>query len=344
MNPRPIVIIGAGAIVKHAHLPAYRQAGFPVHSLFDINLDSAKNLAQEFQIPNLPKTLQETIASASPEAVFDLAIPANAILETLRQLPDTSPVLIQKPMGENLAQAHQIRDLCRQKNLKAAVNFQLRTSPQSLKAREFITKNSIGEILEIDVKVTVQTPWADWSFLEKAPRMEIVYHSIHYLDLMRCLLGDPLGVKANSIKHPASPKLHSSRSAVLLDYGSNQRAQVVTYHGHDFGKSHQESQIRIEGTNGCIVYQMGLNMNYPQGEEDWFDLATKDQPWQRLPIQGSWFPEAFIGTMSAVQNWAENPDQPAESNVEDAFKTMQLIEAAYLDAESPGTPYPSDNP
>ena len=33
---RPIVIIGAGDIVRDAHLPAYRKAGFPVAGVFDV--------------------------------------------------------------------------------------------------------------------------------------------------------------------------------------------------------------------------------------------------------------------------------------------------------------------
>jgi len=32
---RPIVIIGAGGIVRAAHLPAYEKAGFPVIGLMD---------------------------------------------------------------------------------------------------------------------------------------------------------------------------------------------------------------------------------------------------------------------------------------------------------------------
>ena len=33
--PRPIVILGAGGIVRAAHLPAYAKAGFPVVAIAD---------------------------------------------------------------------------------------------------------------------------------------------------------------------------------------------------------------------------------------------------------------------------------------------------------------------
>ena len=33
-HPRPIVVIGAGAIVRTAHLPVYRRLGYEVHGPF----------------------------------------------------------------------------------------------------------------------------------------------------------------------------------------------------------------------------------------------------------------------------------------------------------------------
>lgn len=340
---RPIVIIGAGAIVRHAHLPAYAMSGFEVASIFDVRPESAQELAAEFGIPFVANSLEESIERAPKGAVFDIATPAVAILATLDALPDGAAVLVQKPMGEEILQARAIRDLCRRKRLKMAVNFQLRTAPYALAARDLIAQGQIGEILEVDVKVHVHMPWALWYFLELAPRMEIVYHSIHYLDFILCLLGDPKSAKANTFKHPASPKLHSSRSAMLLDYGPDCRAQVVTYHAHDYGPRHQMSQVRIEGTKGAIAFQMGLNMNYPAGAEDWLEYAIAPaQEWTSVPLEGSWFPHAFRGPMSAVMTWAEDDAAVPETNFEDAYRTMALVEACYVDAEKPGTPIASD--
>ena len=40
-NP-PIVSIGAGGIVRDAHLPAYRKARFQVHGIYDLVRDRAQ--------------------------------------------------------------------------------------------------------------------------------------------------------------------------------------------------------------------------------------------------------------------------------------------------------------
>src|SRR6478672_5880639 len=46
-QPRPIVILGAGGIVRAAHLPAYAKAGFPVVAIADSVPEKAALLAAE---------------------------------------------------------------------------------------------------------------------------------------------------------------------------------------------------------------------------------------------------------------------------------------------------------
>ena len=42
---RPIVIIGAGAIVRTAHLPAYARLGYPIAGFYDIDATRARETA-----------------------------------------------------------------------------------------------------------------------------------------------------------------------------------------------------------------------------------------------------------------------------------------------------------
>lgn len=328
-KPRPIVAIGAGAIVRHAHWPAYKQAGFPVHSVYDLDKDRATALAQEFGVSQVCGSLSESIGGAPPDAVFDLATPAVAIREALRQLPRGSGVLIQKPMGEDLTQALEIVEIVRERALVAAVNFQLRYAPYALAARELLHE-AVGEIYEVEFKVNVHTPWELWDFLEKAPRMEIVYHSIHYLDFVRSLLGEPDRVIASTMKHPKSSNLHSSRSAIVMEYGERTRALVTTNHAHDFGSRHQESYCRIEGSTGAVKFQMGLNMNYPTGLGDYLEVARRGtSEWESVPLSGSWFPEAFVGPMAALMRVLDGEQDSMWTEVNDALKTMELVERCY---------------
>src|SRR3984893_432273 len=102
---RPIVVIGAGGIVRAAHLPAYEKAGFPVIGLMDQDGDKAAALAAERRIPHSFSSVAEAVRFAPRDAVFDVAVPASQLVHILPQLPDGAPMLIQKPMGETLQEA-----------------------------------------------------------------------------------------------------------------------------------------------------------------------------------------------------------------------------------------------
>src|ERR1700676_4609294 len=102
---RPIMVIGAGGIVRAAHLPAYEKAGFPVIGLIDQDGDKAAALAAGRRIPHGFSSVTQALRPPSRDAIFDVAVPASQLVHILPQLPDRAIVLIQKPMGETLQEA-----------------------------------------------------------------------------------------------------------------------------------------------------------------------------------------------------------------------------------------------
>ncbi|RNL52222.1 Gfo/Idh/MocA family protein [Pedobacter jejuensis] len=336
---QPIIIIGAGGIVADAHLPAYKIAGFEVHGIVNRTKERAQKLADAFGIPNVYDSVAEAVKLAPKNAVYDLTIMPEQYIETLNQLPDGCAVLIQKPMGDDFKQANEILELCRTKNLRAAVNFQLRFAPFVRAAKYLIDKGLIGELYDMEVRVTIKTPWEIFPHVIIHPRLEIQYHSIHYVDLIRSFLGNPQSVLAKTLKHPAK-NLSSSRSTILFDYGDTMHAVINTNHDHDFGPNHQESYIKWEGTKGAIVAKIGLLMNYPHGVPDVFEYCIIEEgespEWQTVKLDGSWFPEAFIGTMADLMRFNEGTTDVLQTSVEDVIQTMAVVESAYKSSDIGG--------
>src|SRR5215467_10597923 len=251
-NPRPIISIGAGGIVRDAHLPAYKKAGFPVIAITDLDRTKAENLASSFGISTVLYGIEEASAYAPVNAVFDVAVPASALVPVLQQIPDGAAVLLQKPMGETLGEARAIVEICQTKRLTAAVNFQLRFAPNMLMASRLHESGALGNIHDMEVRVSVMTPWHLWDFLQKAPRIEILYHSIHYLDLVRSWFGNPVSVLAKTSTTPEASQLAPTRSVILLDYGDDKRVFISTNHSHYFSVESQESFVQWEGTEGAM--------------------------------------------------------------------------------------------
>jgi predicted dehydrogenase len=341
-TPRPIIMIGSGGIVHDAHLPAYAKAGFPVAALVDLDIEKAESLAKEFHIPRGFASIAEAIQFAPKDAIFDVATPAKVLPSILSQLPDGAAVLMQKPMGDTLAEATEILHICRRKGLTAAVNFQLRWAPNMLAARAITSSGALGELHDMEVKVSVHMPWDLWSFLNTAPRLEILYHSIHYVDLVRSWLGNPRSVYAKTVKSPRTPDLAATKSVIILDYGEDKRAFVTTNHSHDFDPHMQRSFVQWEGMTGAMRAQMGVNLNYPAGLPDNLQYVLRDGAgWKDAPISGNWFPDAFMGSMGSLQAYVQGEADTLPTGVEDAINTMRTVEAAYISSERGGTELPA---
>ncbi|MEM6550755.1 MAG: Gfo/Idh/MocA family oxidoreductase [Planctomycetota bacterium] len=341
-RPSPIVIFGAGGIVGDAHLPAYQLADFPVHGIYNRTVAKAEKLAAQFNIPNVYSTVEDAVADAPADAVFDLALMPPQFVDVLNALPDASHVLIQKPMGDDWETTLAIRDTCEAKQHRAAINCQLRFAPFTMAARDLIDRGLIGDLHHMTVHVEVYTPWHLFPHIHSLPRVEIQQHSIHHLDIVRSFLGDPASMYARTLKHPKQAELASTRTTMILDYGDDIQATILVNHGHEFGPKHQQSYIKWEGTQGAIKATMGLLKNYPDGVPDAFEYCLLEDgqapEWKTVNLEGSWFPEAFVGSMAQVMRHKEGSLDAMPTRLDDVMRTMACVEAAYASDAADGTP------
>jgi predicted dehydrogenase len=335
--PRAIAIIGSGAIVRTAHLPVYRRLGYPVAGVYDKNCAVAKETAAMFDVDRVFHSLEE--ACALRGVIYDLAVPGDQILAILKQLPEGSGVLMQKPMGRDLDEARLIREIVHERELVAAVNLQLRFSPGMLALRDVIDQGVLGTLVDIDVRIVIDQPWHNWPFLEGAPRLEVPYHSIHYLDAIRSIAGEPEGVYCRVVSHPELPRLRDTRSSIILDYGERIRCSLVLNHTHRAGPRYRESLLLVEGTLGAVRLTWGVNLSYPCGPADTMEVFS-DEAWRTVPLRGSWFTEGFEGPMSNLQRVIAGEDPALVSSVDDAIKTMAIVEACYESSEHGAIPIP----
>jgi predicted dehydrogenase len=221
-----------------------------------------------------------------------------------------------------------------------ALNFQLRFAPNVLALKSLLARGVLGRVHDIEVRENTWTPWSTWSFLAGIPRMEILYHSIHSLDLVRHLLGEPLGVHCLADRDPAFPDHADTRCEAILAY-EGARASVRTLHSRRLVGRHAMSQIQVSGTNGTAVLKAGVNLAYPHGEPDALWVQCGRAPGAEVPLRGNWFIEAFEGPMSNLQRHVSGEDAELVSPLEDALRTMAVVEACYRSAAARPTPIPS---
>ena len=98
--------------------------------------------------------------------------------------------------------------------------------------------------------------------------------------------------------------------------------------------------MKVEGTAGAALLTMGVNLDYPSGGDDALEVAIEGRDWEAVSLRGSWFTEAFEGPMSNLQRFVTGEDAALVSPVDDAIKTMAVVEACYQSSAAGGTPIP----
>ena len=330
----PIIIIGTGGIVKDAHLPAYEKAGFNVAGLYDVDKEKADSLAKEYGINKVFNSFEE--AFENKDSIFDLALPPANLLEVVEKLPQNIYAIFQKPLGRSLEEGNKIRKICHQKNINACMNFQLRFSPIMLPVYEAIKNNLLGELVELEVHVNVHTPWELWPFLKTLDRVEVPLHSIHYIDWIRSVLGNPKSLYCQSVKHPKVNELADCRTSAIFNYGDQIRCCMTINHCHSFGRKNQDAYIRLEGTKGAAKMTLGLLLDYPNGEPEALEIITENTDWVKFDIKGKWFPDAFIGVMANMQRFKNGEDDKLITSIDDSIDTMAIVDSCGISSQSGG--------
>src|SRR5262245_53594895 len=327
-----IGIIGCGGIVNYAHLPAYTAHNLRVLACYDLNAEAARKTAADHGIPTVYETLDALLADQRIQIV-DIAVPAwhqREIAE--RALAAGKHLLCQKPLAEELPDAEAIVAAARSSGRKAAVNQQMRWSPGIAAAKDLIARGFIGQPTDAQIQVSVTTPWHMWPWLKVAPRLEIMYHSIHYLDSLRYLFGDPAWVTSRHARYPGQPESGETKTVTVLDYDSGLQALVAVNH-HDHSDD-SYATFRFLGTEGLIKGTIGLLYNYPNGRPDTLQVHSDriaPDTWFDIKLEGLWIPDAFIGPIASLMDAIQSDSTPI-TDATDNLGTLRVVHAAYRSA------------
>jgi predicted dehydrogenase len=322
-----IGFVGCGGIVQYAHVPAYKKVGFRMVAAYDIKRESAEEVARLTGTAQVHDSLDALLADPAVDIV-DIAIMPWQQLEIVEKVAAAGKhMLCQKPLSDDYAKAVQIVAAARKAGVKQAVNHQMRWDSGIAAAKIMIERGMIGIPADAQIQVSSATPWHMWPWLAHAPRLEVQYHSIHYLDAMRFLFGTPDWVTSRHAKYAEQGDVRAeTKTITILDYASGLQAMVAVNHYNLHGE--KSAIFRFLGTKGAVEGTIGLMYNYPTGRPDTLVYNRKDEPTVELPLDEMWIPDAFVGPMAGLMQAIETGNAPP-TDTEDNLNTLRIIEAAY---------------
>lgn len=336
----PIGCIGAGFIMRDVHIVAYQKAGFNVAAIASRTPANARAAAEARGIGTVYDTWQELLDDDRLE-IIDVAFPPDQQLDIVREAvkrKHIKGILAQKPLAMNYSQAKQIVDLCDDAGIALGVNQNMRYDQSMRALKSILDQGLLGKPVLATIEMRAIPHWQ--SFLRDYDRLTLLNMSIHHLDIMRYLFGDPERVFASVSKDPRTTFEHRDGIALwILEYADGMRAtswdDVWTGPVREGSEGDLYIKWRVEGTDGMAHGTIGWVKFGDSDSQSTLEFTTKRQPgmWFKPRWKELWFPDAFVGTMAQLMTAIQTNSEP-EISGRDNLKTMALVDAAYRSIET----------
>jgi predicted dehydrogenase len=324
--------IGAGMIMAECHLAAYKEAGFPVVAIASRTKANAEKVAKRWGIPKVHTTPEDLIRDRTIE-ILDIAYPPDqqpALIKLALEQKHVKAILAQKPLALSVKDAVELRDSAAKSGKILSVNQNMRYDQSMRVLKQIIESGALGDIVFAEIDMHAIPHWQ--GFLEDYDRLTLSNMSVHHLDVLRFLFGDPDQITTLTRKDPRTKFKHSDGITVsTLRFPSGVLALSVedVWSGprQEGYKDDQQINWRVEGTAGVARGTIG----WPTGAASTLTYAstkTTGGEWATPTWDSMWFPHAFIGVMEQLQHAVKTGEPPALS-VADNVKTMALVEAGY---------------
>ncbi len=336
-----IAFVGCGGIVNYGHIPSYRANGFNLIGGYDRDPEAAEKTVQTHGLKKVYESLDEVLSDPAVQIVDVAVVPDEQWNVVSKVIAAGKPLLCQKPFSIHYARAVEMTALAQQAGLKMAVHQQFRWSSIIQATRSLMVEGWLGEILDVQVLVSIHTPWDMWPWITSQPRLEVLFHSIHYLDSLRYLFGNPALVTSRHGKHPAQRARGETKTITTWDYANGLQILIAICH-YDWSPA-RYSNFRVLGNEGGIEGTIGTNYDYPDGRNDTIAFTSRDHPERNFSgtLPGKWIPDAFYGPMASLMEAIQTNGSPITS-AEDNLGTLRVVEAAYRSMSETRSVSPSE--
>ena len=298
-----VAIIGCGGI-SHMHAGWYvNEPRASLTAIADINAEGLKAYGEQYGVEKQYTDYIEMLETEEIDLVSVCTRPklhAPVVIETAKR--GVKGILSEKPIAENLGQAHEMLETCSQHGVKLAIDHQVRFSAPYQLARQMIAEGAIGDLFRIHGICSGG---------------DLKDNATHTVDLMRYVYGDrPVTWVIGQIERINTPMKYD-------------------LHSEDFslGYFKFEDNVRaiIEGGSDTAP---GYHHIYCYGTEGELELAAPGGPSLRVrntASGGAWVAPELPSESNPVRDMiaAIEEDREHRSSGYQGYATHELLMAIY---------------
>jgi predicted dehydrogenase len=277
---------------------------------------------QKYDIVNGFESLEAMIAGASWDVAV-LCTPTSVRQPVLAQLAAAGKhVLVEKPLASSLEEGTRMVEACQAAGVQLAVDQNFRFHFPFSVAREQIASGLLGHVTAIHLQHLCFRQDVGWRTREKRHTLEIM--GVHWLDGFRWILNSNAKSVSAQMRH----------SAAIDCVGETDLSVQVAFENGTLAYYADSFSSRLSRCEALIIGERGT-MRLDYNGATFFDGSSDSLPAQRWdnPFAGSGKPDSAFACLDQLLTAVEQGVTPDNSG-QDNLKTLALMEAAYLSAES----------
>ena len=325
-------IIGTGAIAN-MHARAYRNIGFEITACYNKTETRGKEFAERWNT-KLVGSAEELCQYPGLDYVDVCSFPDSHLEPVKLCTAIRRPIMLQKPMATNLAEARQMLELTKGAGVKLGVMSQHRFDDSTLFLRRAMAAGRMGNILQADAYVKWFRSDEYYSRPIKGTwKTEgggaLINQAIHQVDVLLHLIGpvkEVFGMWQLGVRHKIE-----SEDVVSAQFRYQSGALGVIQAATAFWPGYSE-RIEFHGTKGSAIITGDKLTNWDMLEDEKANVADPAPIAQSvasgssdpMAISVSTFERQFTDFADALKTGAE-----PLSNGQDGYRALEFVLSVY---------------
>lgn len=322
-----IGLIGCGGISQY-HLQAAQTLGVNVVALADVNIAAAESRRDEyFPTADVYSSHHDLLARDDIQVVEIATHTAIRGAQIKDALKAGKHVLSQKPFTFDIREGRKLAAYAKRRGLQLGINQNGRWAPQFAGLIAAVRQGLLGDVYTLDFSLAWDHTWVRGSAFEQLHHLILSDFAIHWFDAVRCVFGErkPKLVFANAVKAIGQDMKQPMLGNAVVNFGDG--LSTLSFSAYE---THAPREyLCCVGSKGTI-----------RGAADVARITELEysnaKGTVKLPLQGTWFPDGFRGTLGEFLRAIE---EGRESSIS-ASNNLRSLELCFAALESADTGRP----
>ena len=220
-------IFGAGWIAEAMVNTAQKNSNQQFVAVASRTPGKAEAFAQKWKIESFHNSYEELAAREDIDAIYIATLPSDRLEVALVAINAGKPVLIEKPITMDLAEAEQIYAAAKAKKVLAAEAMWTRFLPHIAQVRELLNSGVIGQIVNVEADhgqylIDHENPRLTEPSLAGGALLDLGIYPVSFAHMV---LGKPARIIATGV---LTEKGVDSQTSAILDYENGAQAVLTT--------------------------------------------------------------------------------------------------------------------